>query len=449
MTSSVINVNNTFQQIFNIQVSGKYSLYIEEQSDQFCSGEIDIAESGDITYGYVGSVQRTLGININNPYTLPTDFTFTNHPERTYHIRKNSGYLEIKTVTGSNISVKFTLINTITLQEGSGVSVVNSSGTFTMNTTQGPNELLVTDNGTNNLVAAYTAGRVNLNSIITNIAAGTITLTPSISSGAIYVNTTNTVVSNTTGIFPTQSIPMALYSTNGSIITSITDARSFINNNGVGPTGQQGQGATGIQGLTGPTGIQGTNGSNGLTGPTGVQGSNGLTGPTGIQGTNGSNGSTGPTGIQGVQGVTGQQGQGVTGPTGTSRSGSMAFYVNSGSSITSGNVFLRYGTTTPTETTAQILLPITGTLKNLYINGSTGPQGSANRNVTIKLANAPGTTSNLTTLSVALTGTNTSASNLVDTVSVTAGQLISVYQTTTGVGNAPASAVVTAGFILE
>jgi hypothetical protein len=115
------------------------------------------------------------------------------------------------------------------LQQGTGISITdNSTGTFTIaNSGNGNAELVVTIGS--GLIANYTAGRVKVIGTITSISAGSITLSASMSNGTIYVNTSGSVAQGTT--FPANSIPLATFVTSISTITSITDARTVLNEN--------------------------------------------------------------------------------------------------------------------------------------------------------------------------------------------------------------------------
>ena len=116
-----------------------------------------------------------------------------------------------------------------TFQQGFGINITdNGSGTFTIaNSGNGTAELVVSAGA--GLIANYTAGRVMINGTITNIVAGSITLTASISNGTIYVSTAGTVTKGTS--FPANTVPLATYITAISSITSITDSRVLLNDN--------------------------------------------------------------------------------------------------------------------------------------------------------------------------------------------------------------------------
>ena len=116
----------------------------------------------------------------------------------------------------------------VTLQQGSGINIINNdSGIFTVSTTSGSSELVVTAGS--GLIANYTGGRVNINGIITNVPAGSITLPASTTNGTIYVNIAGNVTSGST--FGANVVPLALFTTGETTITSITDQRVFLCDN--------------------------------------------------------------------------------------------------------------------------------------------------------------------------------------------------------------------------
>ena len=118
-----------------------------------------------------------------------------------------------------------------TLQQGVGVTISdNGSGVFTVSTAGGASEFVVTNGG--GLVADYTGGRVNINGIITDISGGTITLTAFTSNGTIFVSG-GVVAQSTSSVFGADVVPLAIYTTGVSTITSLTDKRTFINTNNV------------------------------------------------------------------------------------------------------------------------------------------------------------------------------------------------------------------------
>lgn len=113
-------------------------------------------------------------------------------------------------------------------KSGNGVTVTDDgAGNFTWDTTIGPNELYVTPAALNSsLVADYTAGQVMIDGTIYSISAGNITVGTNITNGYIYVNTSGTVTSGST--LPDGAVPLALFTSNGSAITVISNKRTFL-----------------------------------------------------------------------------------------------------------------------------------------------------------------------------------------------------------------------------
>lgn len=98
-----------------------------------------------------------------------------------------------------------------------------------------------------------------------------------------------------------------------------------------------------------------------LIGPTGQPG------PTGSSGSATNTGATGPTGVIGPTGPVGIMGnRGLTGPTGASSTTQTIITLNSGGNYVNNN-FIFFGTQTPVESSAQIVIPKAGTLSNLYV----------------------------------------------------------------------------------
>lgn len=135
--------------------------------------------------------------------------------------------------------------------------------------------------------------------------------------------------------------------------------------------------------------------------------------------------------ISGVTGATGSTGstgsQGSTGPRGDRN---MSIFYNSGGSL-ANNRYIRYESQNNTEFQSQILMGVTGTLRNLNIQLQSAPGVGATRTFTIRKNGIN------TTLNVSITGAATTGSDNIDTVSVIPFDLISLLHTTTG---SPASA---------
>jgi len=95
--------------------------------------------------------------------------------------------------------------------------------------TSAQEQFLVTYPGTG-LAVNFTGGVARFNGVSTAVAAGTITLTASIS-GFIYITTAGAVTSGTT--LPDGVTPLATFTTSGSAVTALTDARETIDANTV------------------------------------------------------------------------------------------------------------------------------------------------------------------------------------------------------------------------
>ena len=117
----------------------------------------------------------------------------------------------------------------LNLKSGNGVLVSDDgAGNFTFDTTIGPNELYVTAAALNSsLVANYTAGQVMIDGTIYSISAGSTTVGINITNGYIYVNTSGSVTSGST--LPDGAVPLALFTSNGTAITAISNKRVFLN----------------------------------------------------------------------------------------------------------------------------------------------------------------------------------------------------------------------------
>ncbi|MEZ5288270.1 MAG: hypothetical protein R2712_26410 [Vicinamibacterales bacterium] len=186
-------------------------------------------------------------------------------------------------------------------------------------------------------------------------------------------------------------------------------------------------GTTGPTGPTGPTGDMGPAGPAGPTGPTGADGAAGATGPTGAAGATGptgADGATGPTGPTGSAGLTGPTGAtGATGPTGPTGTGVTVMSGGTGQNITtSGGVFYSgpgVGESGPVVQNTQVPLPA-GTLQNLRVHTSQGSFVGTTVTATININGAD------TGITCAITGISNACSDLVNTVTVSADDLVTV-----------------------
>lgn len=81
------------------------------------------------------------------------------------------------------------------------------------------------------LNADYEGGQVWIAGAFYTIAAGTLTLADD-ATNYVFVDSTGTVTSNTTG-FPTESLPLAIVVTASGAITSVTDQRAYLSDQGI------------------------------------------------------------------------------------------------------------------------------------------------------------------------------------------------------------------------
>lgn len=177
-----------------------------------------------------------------------------------------------------------------------------------------------------------------------------------------------------------------------------------------GPTGSQGP--QGIPGTATNTGSTGPTGTFGPTGPAGIIGNRGPMGQTGSNGATGNFGPTGPTGNRGPTGINGTAGRSqslITFAPGN-------FYIN--------NNFQFFGSQTPTEYIAQIVITKPGTVSNLTVrnvnvNGTGNPQ-----RIFIVRKNGQNTL-----LQVVMRLSDTMMINNTDMVNVMPGDLISLVYT--------------------
>jgi hypothetical protein len=122
-------------------------------------------------------------------------------------------------------------VGSINLISGFGANIVDDgAGNVTFNTIVATAQL-VTTIGTG-LNINYTAGNVSINGVYTAISAGFITVNPSSSNFWIYVNPTSYAVSFGSTL-PANSVPMAQYSSNVSVVTALNDRRTYTNTNDV------------------------------------------------------------------------------------------------------------------------------------------------------------------------------------------------------------------------
>ncbi len=118
----------------------------------------------------------------------------------------------------------------LSLVSGNGTVVTDDgSGNFTIDTSAGPNELLVTQGA--GLTVNYTAGKARINGTVYNLSASSFAVAANATNGRIYVDVDGIVKSTTATSSPPNSVPLAIFSSNVSSITALSDHRSFLNVN--------------------------------------------------------------------------------------------------------------------------------------------------------------------------------------------------------------------------
>ena len=197
---------------------------------------------------------------------------------------------------------------------------------------------------------------------------------------------------------------------------------------GTGATGATGRtGATGGTGATGATGRTGPTGSTGSTGSTGVTGATGSTGTTGVTGATGRTGPTGPTGSTGPTGTTG--GTGATGVTGVT-SGAFVFQSFVIDVDNTTNVFLsphgyNSSPSASEDNTVEGIIPTSCSANDLYVRVTSAP-GTGNTRVFALRVNS------VDSALACTISAGSSACNGTGSVSLVAGDTVSIHQTTTG-----------------
>jgi hypothetical protein len=156
------------------------------------------------------------------------------------------------------------------------------------------------------------------------------------------------------------------------------------------------------------------NGATGPTGPTGARGPTGTRGPTGAQGPTGTTGATGATGATGSTGPTGP-----TGPT-------VPSYVagsTGGQTVPLGDFYIGVGGFSANESDVTQVVPVTGTLHDLYVHSSVTFAGASDSVDFLLYVNGQ-----LTSISclMGVLGPATECSDTFHSVSVNAGDTISL-----------------------
>jgi hypothetical protein len=115
---------------------------------------------------------------------------------------------------------------------------------------------------------------------------------------------------------------------------------------------------------------------------------------------------------------------GFTGPTGPTVFQQNVFF-NSGGALNSGS-FIRFGSQSSLEANSQFAIGLTGSINRLRVILGTGPGTGASRTFTVNKNSVA------TPLTVTISGTSTSGTDVVDTVIVNTDDLISVLNTSVG-----------------
>jgi hypothetical protein len=165
----------------------------------------------------------------NIPTAAPTDIGSANSQgvattlAKSDHVHK--GVHSLKAGTGG--TQRF---GDLSIDPGKGTTVTDDgSGNFTVDTTIGPNELLVSQGA--GLVANYTAGKARINGTTISISAGSITVVTGATNGRIYVDVDGVIKSTTSTSTPPNAVPLAIFSSNGAAITALSDNRTLLNVN--------------------------------------------------------------------------------------------------------------------------------------------------------------------------------------------------------------------------
>jgi len=153
----------------------------------------------------------------------------------------------------------------------------------------------------------------------------------------------------------------------------------------------------------------------------------GATGATGPTGARGPTGSRGPTGARGPTGMTGAKGpSGSTGPTGPTGPTVPSYVVGStgGQTVPLGDFYIGVGGFSVNESAVTQIVPVTGTLHNLYVHSSVSFGGGGIDFLTF-LVYKNGQLTNISCLMGLFTVTN-ECSDTFNSVSVTAGDTVSL-----------------------
>ncbi len=236
----------------------------------------------------------------------------------------------------------------------------------------------------------------------------------------VYAQYEGDVVIDINGYFAAQPVVTGI--TDGTIPTPLSGIVGFTGGTGITVTADSGTNSVTISGPGGPTG---PTGDTGPTGPQGAEGATGAQGPTGPQGTQGPTGPQGaPSTVPGPVGPTGATGQtGPTGPVGPGLGAIIGGGYPTGFLDGSTNYLQLFDQDVhSSETASDLVLPVDGTAKNLYVKVTSAPGGTNTWTFTIRKndATAPGAPF------CTITGAATSCSDTGSSLSFAAGDIVSV-----------------------
>lgn len=234
--------------------------------------------------------------------------------------------------------------------------------------------------------------------------------------------------------FPTAPADEQIYFANGRIFEYNSSKERW---ESLTTTGSQGiQGVQGIQGLLGNQGIQGRDGSNAGQGIQGIQGAQGSQGNQGFQGVAGEFAGQGIQGIQGTQGIAGEfAAQGIQGIQGTGGAGEQGIQGIQGAQGSQGNQGIQ-GTGGAGEQGIQ------GTQGSQGTQGPQGIQGNIGVNTVPSAGNDKTSSYTLQIDDVGdFVSLGSGGSIVIPSNTFSAGDVITIYNNTTGNRTITSSAV--------
>ena len=208
--TSLQNAYNSSSQPEIILSAAVGSLTIQDNAAPLVGNLFQIQNNGgSTTYFEVSSV----GATVNGKLTVtglidPTGLVLYNQPS----------------VPGGNPAVGDT---TLWIDNASHLNLTTSGGITTTILPSSGSVLLVTAGV--GLTLDYTSGTVAINGTIYNISASSIVVGANLTNNVIYVSTSGII--SVGASYPPNSVPLATFSTNGATVTSVTDNRTFLENN--------------------------------------------------------------------------------------------------------------------------------------------------------------------------------------------------------------------------